>query len=82
MRHARLGARNVAHAPEVARRVSTPAEHVHRRCQAVWRAGKRPDFVAEALDPKIDNQAVQEARRLTQWRLDGLDGEVNQPEPL
>jgi len=47
-----------------------------------FQAGKLLDFVAEALGPQVYNQAVQDARRFMQQRLDDLDGEVHQPEPL
>ena len=45
-----------------------------------FRAGKLLEFVAESLGPQVYNQAVQDARKFMQERLDDLDGEVHEPE--
>ena len=45
-----------------------------------FRAGQVVDFMARELGPQIYNQAVQDARKFMQERLDDLDGEVREVE--
>ena len=45
-----------------------------------FRAERVLDFVSAALSPQVYNQAVQDARKFMQQRLDDLDGEVYRPE--
>jgi uncharacterized protein (DUF2164 family) len=47
---------------------------------SAFRAEQTLDFFLAALGPQIYNQAVQDARKFMQERLDDLDGEVYQPE--
>lgn len=47
---------------------------------SVFRAEQILDFLLDAVGPPIYNQAVQDARRFIQERLDDLDGEVFEPE--
>ena len=47
-----------------------------------FRAEQILDHVLGALGPQVYNQAVQDARRFMQARLDDLDGEVYEPEIL
>ena len=47
---------------------------------SAFRAEQTLDFFLEALGPPIYNQAVQEARKFMQQRLDDLEGEVYLPE--
>ncbi|MEO7191273.1 MAG: DUF2164 domain-containing protein [Vicinamibacterales bacterium] len=47
-----------------------------------FRAEQVLDFVAAAVGPQIYNQAVQDARKFMQQRLDDIDGEVREPEGL
>jgi uncharacterized protein (DUF2164 family) len=47
-----------------------------------FRAEQVIDFVSAALGPQVYNQAVQDARKFMQERLDDLDGEVHEPEGL
>ena len=47
---------------------------------STFRAERTLDFLLEVLGPPIYNQAVQDARKFVQERLDDLDGEVYQPE--
>jgi len=46
-----------------------------------FRAEQVLDFHLEALGPQVYNQAVQDARKYMQERLDDLDAEVHVPEP-
>lgn len=45
-----------------------------------FRAEQVLDFVSAALGPQVYNQAVQDARKVMQERLDDLDAEVYEPE--
>ncbi|MDH5589608.1 MAG: DUF2164 domain-containing protein [Gemmatimonadota bacterium] len=45
-----------------------------------FRAAQVLDFFLEALGPQVYNQAVHDARRYLQEKLDDLDGEVYEPE--
>jgi uncharacterized protein (DUF2164 family) len=45
-----------------------------------FRAEQVLDFFLAALGPQVYNQAVQDARRFMQDRLEDLDGEVYEPE--
>jgi uncharacterized protein (DUF2164 family) len=45
-----------------------------------FRAEQTLNFFLAALGPQIYNQAVQDARKFMQERLDDLDGEVYHPE--
>ena len=45
-----------------------------------FRAEQVLDFSLAALAPQVYNQAVQDARKFMQERLDDLDGEVYAPE--
>jgi uncharacterized protein (DUF2164 family) len=45
-----------------------------------FRAAQILDFHLEALGPQVYNQAVQDARKYMQDRLDDLDAEVHVPE--
>jgi len=65
-------------------------QHLVARLQGFWlgefdeelsafRAEKVLGFVADELGPQIYNQAVQDARKFMQQRLDDLDGEVHEP---
>ena len=45
-----------------------------------FRAEQILDFHLEALGPQVYNQAVQDARKFMQDRLDDLDAEVHVPE--
>lgn len=45
-----------------------------------FRAEQILDFHLEALGPQVYNQAVQDARKFMQERLDDLDAEVHVPE--
>lgn len=45
-----------------------------------FRAQQILDFHLEALGPQVYNQAVQDARKFIQDRLDDLDAEVHVPE--
>jgi uncharacterized protein (DUF2164 family) len=45
-----------------------------------FRAEQVIDFMTKALGPQIYNQAVQDARKFMQERLDDLDGEVREIE--
>lgn len=45
-----------------------------------FRAEQVLDFHLEALGPQVYNQAVQDARKYMQERLDDLDAEVHVPE--
>lgn len=45
-----------------------------------FRAEQLLDFFLETLGPQVYNQAVQDARRYMQERLDDLEGEVYRPE--
>ena len=45
-----------------------------------FRAEQVVDFSLAALGPQVYNQAVQDARKFMQERLDDLDGEVYKPE--
>ncbi len=47
-----------------------------------FRAEQLLDFISEALGPQVYNQAVQDARKFMQERLDDLDAEVHEPEQL
>ena len=47
---------------------------------STFRAERTLDFLLDVLGPPIYNQAVQDARKFVQQRLDDLDGEVYQPE--
>jgi uncharacterized protein (DUF2164 family) len=44
-----------------------------------FRASQVLDFFLETLGPDVYNQAVQDARRFMQQKLDDLDGEVYKP---
>lgn len=46
-----------------------------------FRAEQLLDFHLEALGPQVYNQAVQDARKYMQERLDDLDAEVHVAEP-
>lgn len=45
-----------------------------------FRAKRIIEFMVASLGPHIYNQAVQDARKFMQERLDDLDGEVREPE--
>jgi uncharacterized protein (DUF2164 family) len=45
-----------------------------------FRAQQVLDFFLAALGPQVYNQAVQDARKVMQQKLDDLDGEVHLPE--
>ena len=45
-----------------------------------FRAEQVIDFMAKSLGPQVYNQAVQDARKFMQERLDDLDGEVREME--
>ncbi|MGE3191373.1 MAG: DUF2164 domain-containing protein [Vicinamibacterales bacterium] len=45
-----------------------------------FRAEQVLDFMLAALGPSVYNQAVQDARKFIQQRLDDLDGEVHEPD--
>jgi uncharacterized protein (DUF2164 family) len=45
-----------------------------------FRAEQVLGFALDALGPQIYNQAVQDARKFVQDRLDDLDGEVHEPD--
>lgn len=45
-----------------------------------FRAEQLLDFLTEVLGPQVYNQAVQDARKFVQQRLDDLEGEVYEPE--
>ncbi len=47
-----------------------------------FRAQQLLDFVLGTLGPQVYNQAVQDARKFMQKRLDDLDGEVHVPDAL
>jgi uncharacterized protein (DUF2164 family) len=47
---------------------------------SVFRAEQLLDFFLAALGPQVYNQAVQDARRFMQERLEDMDGEVYHPE--
>ena len=47
-----------------------------------FRADEIVDFFLGALGPHVYNQAVQDARKYLQDKLDDLDGEVHVPEVL
>ena len=47
---------------------------------SAFRAEQILDYFLGALGPQVYNQAVQDARRFMQDRLDDLDGEVYRPE--
>ena len=47
---------------------------------SAFRAEQILDFFLATLGPQVYNQAVQDARRFMQERLEDLDGEVYQPE--
>lgn len=47
---------------------------------STFRAEQLLEFVLDALGPQVYNQAVQDARKFMQQRLDDLDGEVHEPE--
>lgn len=47
---------------------------------SVFRAEQILDFLLASVGPPIYNQAVQDARKYMQDRLDDLDGEVFEPE--
>jgi uncharacterized protein (DUF2164 family) len=47
---------------------------------SAFRAEQTLDFFLATLGPPIYNQAVQDARKFVQERLDDLDGEVYLPE--
>jgi uncharacterized protein (DUF2164 family) len=45
-----------------------------------FRAERVLDFFISTLGPQVYNQAVQDARKFVQDRLDDLEGEVYEPE--
>ncbi len=45
-----------------------------------FRAEQLLDFFSGALGPQVYNQAIQDARKFMQQRLDDLDAEVHVPE--
>ncbi len=47
---------------------------------SVFKAEQILDFSLAELGPQVYNQAVQDARRFMQDKLDDLDGEVHEPE--
>lgn len=47
-----------------------------------FRADEIVEFFLGALGPHVYNQAVQDARKYLQEKLDDLDGEVHVPEAL
>ena len=47
---------------------------------STFRAERTLDFLLEVLGPPIYNQAVQDARKFVQLRLDDLEGEVYLPD--
>lgn len=47
---------------------------------SAFRAERILDFFLDALGPHIYNQAVQDARKFMQDKLDDLEGEVYEPE--
>lgn len=47
---------------------------------SAFRADQILDFFLAVLGPQVYNQAVQDARKFMQERLEDLDGEVYQPE--
>jgi uncharacterized protein (DUF2164 family) len=47
---------------------------------SAFRAAQIVDFIARELGPQIYNQAVQDARKFMQERLDDMDGEVREVE--
>ena len=47
-----------------------------------FRAEQLLDFHLEVLGPQTYNQGVQDARKYMQERLDDLDGEVHEREPM
>ena len=47
---------------------------------SAFRAEQVLDFFLTALGPQVYNQAVQDARRFMQERLEDMDGEVHHPE--
>ncbi len=47
-----------------------------------FRAEQVLDFALAALGPQVYNQAVQDARKFMQERMDDLDGEVYEPEDV
>ena len=47
---------------------------------STFRAEQLLDFFLATLGPQVYNQAVQDARKFMQKRLDDLDGEVYRPE--
>ena len=47
---------------------------------STFRAEQVLDFTVAALGPQVYNQAVKDAQKFMQQRLDELDGEVYEPE--
>jgi uncharacterized protein (DUF2164 family) len=47
---------------------------------STFRAERTLDFLLDVLGPPIYNQAVQDARKFVQERLDDLEGEVYLPD--
>lgn len=45
-----------------------------------FRAEQVLDFFLAVLGPQVYNQAIQDARRFMQQKMEDLDGEVHQPE--
>ena len=45
-----------------------------------FRAAEILEFVLAAVGPQVYNQAVQDARKYMQQKLDDLDGDVHAPE--
>ena len=63
----------------VARLQAFFAEEFEEKLSA-FRAEQTLDFLLAMLGPQIYNQAVHDARKFMQQRLDDLDGEVYEPE--
>ncbi len=47
-----------------------------------FRSDQIVEFFLGALGPQVYNQAVQDARAFMMQKLDDLDGEVHQPDPV
>ncbi len=47
---------------------------------SAFQASETLDFFLKALGPPVYNQAVQDARKFMQAKLDDLDGEVHEPD--
>ena len=47
---------------------------------SAFRAGQLVDFVLDLVAPGVYNQAVQDARRYMQTKLDDLDAEIYHPD--